>query len=170
MVKGSLPLQKNKTWQVCNSRIILYPWSLDTCLKLCFLLLYQGGFKNPFWTTWVAQLVGHPTLDFGLDRDLNVVRSRPTSGSALGREPAWDSLSLPLLLPTLADMLTHPLKRREKKFHKMSSKGSSKKMQRFLKKAWPFPYPLASYFQAKHLFFDLPHPLHIYISFRWVIT
>jgi len=40
------------------------------------------------WSTWVAQLVKRPTLDFGSGHDLRVVRSSPTSGPMLGMEPA----------------------------------------------------------------------------------
>ena len=36
------------------------------------------------------------TLDFGSSHDLRVVRSSPTSGSALVVEPAYDPLSHPL--------------------------------------------------------------------------
>jgi len=43
--------------------------------------------------TWVVQLVECQTLGFSLGRDLGVVGLSPTSGSALGVEPAWDSLS-----------------------------------------------------------------------------
>jgi len=38
-------------------------------------------------------MVKHLTLDFGLGHDLRVMRSSPLSGSLLGVEPAWDSLS-----------------------------------------------------------------------------
>ena len=44
--------------------------------------------------TWVAQSVECPTLDFGSDHDLRVVRLTPLSGSALDTESAWNSLSL----------------------------------------------------------------------------
>ena len=46
----------------------------------------------------MAQLIEHPTLDFGLGLDLRVMESSPGSGSALSVEPAYDSLSLPLPL------------------------------------------------------------------------
>ena len=43
--------------------------------------------------TWVAQMVKHPTLDFGAGHDLTV------------REiPAWDSLSLSLSSPPLLSL------------------------------------------------------------------
>jgi len=41
----------------------------------------------------MAQLVEHLTLDFRLGHDSRVGESRPTLGSVLGMEPAWDSLS-----------------------------------------------------------------------------
>ena len=41
----------------------------------------------------MAQLVGHLTLDFGSGYDLRVSSLSLTSGSNLGMEPAWDSLS-----------------------------------------------------------------------------
>ena len=47
----------------------------------------------------MAQSDEHPILDFGLGRDLSVVRSSPKLGSALSVESAWHSLSLPLPLP-----------------------------------------------------------------------
>ena len=40
----------------------------------------------------MAQSIEHP-LDFGSGHDVMVVGSSTTSGSALGVEPAWDSLS-----------------------------------------------------------------------------
>ena len=46
------------------------------------------------WIAWVAQLVKHPTLAFSSGYNLRVVRSSPTSGSALSVEPGSDSLSL----------------------------------------------------------------------------
>ena len=46
----------------------------------------------------MAQLVKHPTLDFGRGHDLTVMRSSPTLGSMLGMELLW-ILSLSLLLP-----------------------------------------------------------------------
>ena len=42
----------------------------------------------------MAQLVKHRNLDFSSGHDLMVVRSSSTSGSVLGVETAWDSLSL----------------------------------------------------------------------------
>ena len=38
--------------------------------------------------TWVAQLVKHPTLDFGSGHDLRVLGSSPISGPMLSRESA----------------------------------------------------------------------------------
>ena len=55
--------------------------------------------------TWMVQSVQHLTLDFSSGRDLKVVGSSLMSGSELSVESASDSLSLSLLLPTLA--LTH---------------------------------------------------------------
>ena len=43
----------------------------------------------------VAQLVKCLTPDFGSSNDLRVMRSSPALGSALGMEPAQDSLSPP---------------------------------------------------------------------------
>lgn len=47
----------------------------------------------------MAQWVGHPALDFGSGPDLWIMGSSLASDSALSRESAWDSLSLPLALP-----------------------------------------------------------------------
>jgi len=47
------------------------------------------------WGTWVAQSDECLTLDFRSGRDLRVVGLSPLSGSALGMESAWDSLSSP---------------------------------------------------------------------------
>lgn len=49
--------------------------------------------------TWMTQLVGGLTPDFGSGPKLSAVRSRPAKGSNLRRESAWDSLPLPLPLP-----------------------------------------------------------------------
>lgn len=46
----------------------------------------------------MAGPVKHPTVDFGSGHDLGIMRSSPTSGSALSVEPASDFLSLPLPL------------------------------------------------------------------------
>ena len=43
----------------------------------------------------MAQLFEYPSLDFGSGHDPRVMGS----GSKLGMEPAWDSLSLPLSVP-----------------------------------------------------------------------
>jgi len=51
--------------------------------------------KQRMGGVWVAQSVKHPTLDFGLGRDLMVVGLSPVLGSAFSGEPA----SLPLPLP-----------------------------------------------------------------------
>ena len=46
----------------------------------------------------MAQLVKHLTLDFGSGRDLMVHGIEPRAGlCAYSVEPAWDSLSVPLL-------------------------------------------------------------------------
>ena len=47
----------------------------------------EGG-TDPARSTWVAQLVGHQTLDFSLDHDLEVVRLSPELGSTLRGESA----------------------------------------------------------------------------------
>ena len=60
------------------------------------------------WGAWVAQLLTCSTLDFGSGHDLTVVESSPMSGSVLGVQPAWDSLSLSLL-PSSSALLTHTL-------------------------------------------------------------
>ena len=51
----------------------------------------------------MAQLVKSPTLDFCSGHDLTVPGWRPTSGSELGFEPAWDSLS-----PSLSSLSAPP--------------------------------------------------------------
>ena len=56
------------------------------------LLLYQGA--------WVAELIGHPTLDFSSGYDLGVVRPSLKSHSVLGMEPAWDFHSPSLSAPS----------------------------------------------------------------------
>ena len=66
----------------------------------------------------MAQSVKHPTLDFISGHDLRVLTSSPTSGSVLGEEPAWDSLS-PSSHPqpqacTLAPFLLRREERKEK--------------------------------------------------------
>ena len=52
---------------------------------------------------WVAQVVKHLTLDFGLGHDLTVCESEPHIGLCADRvEPAWDSLlyiKFPLFAP-----------------------------------------------------------------------
>ena len=56
--------------------------------------------KNLPRGTWVAQLVKRPTLGFGSGHDLTVRKFKPRVGlCADSAEPAWDPLSLSLLLP-----------------------------------------------------------------------
>ena len=60
------------------------------------------------WGAWVAQLDGHPTLDFDSGPAPRVMGSSPMSGSVLGMEPALDSLCFSLALcpsPTHAHAL-----------------------------------------------------------------
>ena len=48
----------------------------------------------------MAQLVGHPTLGFGLGHDLTGREFKPHVRFCAGNaEPAWDSFSLPLSAP-----------------------------------------------------------------------
>ena len=59
------------------------------------LLAKSGLFQG----TWMAQSVEHPTLDFGSGHGLMVCEFEPHVGlCADSGEPAWDSLSAPLLL------------------------------------------------------------------------
>ena len=56
--------------------------------------------QNYLQGAWVAQLVKHLTLDFGLGHDLTVRGFKSlTVLRTDGMEPAWDSLPLPLSLP-----------------------------------------------------------------------
>ena len=59
------------------------------------------------WSTWVAQLVKHPTPDFGSGHDLMVCEIEPYT-EAVSTEPAWDSLS-PSLSPSPAHAGTFSL-------------------------------------------------------------
>ena len=52
-----------------------------------------------YWGAWVPQLVKRPILDVSSGRDLVVVRSSPTLGSALTVHGLLRILSLPLSLP-----------------------------------------------------------------------
>ena len=62
----------------------------------CYLQRYHS------WGPWVAQLVKHPTLDFGSGHHPTVCEFETHVGlHADSTEPAWDSLSLPLSLPLL---------------------------------------------------------------------
>ena len=66
------------------------------------LYAWSAIFKNVFinildLSTWVAQLVKHPTVGFRSGHDLSFVRWSPALGSMLSKESAWDSFS-PFLL------------------------------------------------------------------------
>ena len=52
-----------------------------------------------YWGAWVAQFVKGPTLGFGSDHDLMVVRLSPTSGSVL---TVWSLLGILSLSPSLS--------------------------------------------------------------------
>lgn len=60
------------------------------------------------WHACVAQSVGDGTLDFKWGPDVRVMRSSCVSGSGLGVEPDYDSLSLSLFF-TLVHAYTHSL-------------------------------------------------------------
>lgn len=66
---------------------------IQSYLPLYLLCISYGLLKWKLRSAWVAQLVKHPTLDFGSGHDLRVLRLSPVSGSALNGEPGWDSLS-----------------------------------------------------------------------------
>ena len=58
----------------------------------------------------MAHSVEYLTPDFGSGHDLRVVGLSPVLGSALGMEPAWDSISLSLSLSlSLSVSLSLPL-------------------------------------------------------------
>ena len=59
------------------------------------------SYKNLMRGAWVAQLVECPTLDFGLGSDLIVLRNELHVRLSAVIEPAWDSLSPSLSVPTL---------------------------------------------------------------------
>ena len=80
---------KIKATRSCGSHLIFS--SLPLFSFFCWEKLF-------YQSTWVTQLVEHPTFDFGSGYDLRVVRSSPWSDSVLSRESAWDSLLLPLPL------------------------------------------------------------------------
>ena len=68
-------------------------------LKGTFLKPYKIFLKG----SWVAQSVEHLTYDFGSGHDLRVVGWNPVSSFTLSREPAEDSLMIPLpFSPTLS--------------------------------------------------------------------
>ena len=61
----------------------------------------KNEIKNTIQGTWVAQLVKHPSLDFGSGHDLMVPEIKPHFGfCADSAEPTWDYLS-----PSLSDLL-----------------------------------------------------------------
>ena len=51
-------------------------------------MLHSALGMEPSWGVWVVQLVKCPTLGFGSGSNLRVMRSSPTSGSALSAESA----------------------------------------------------------------------------------
>lgn len=58
--------------------------------------VHKAGKKVTLGSTWGAQSIKQPILDFSWGHDLWVVGLSPTSGSMLGVDPASDFLSLPL--------------------------------------------------------------------------
>ena len=62
----------------------------------------------------VARLAKRLTFDSGSGHDPRVVGSSPELGSVLSEEPAWDSLSLPLL--PLSPKIKKPKKHRGKTY------------------------------------------------------
>jgi len=67
----------------------------------------------------VAQSAKRPPLDFDSGHDLSVMRPSLVLDSALGMEPAWNSLSpFPSALPLPCPLLTLSKKEKEKKVRK----------------------------------------------------
>ena len=67
--------------------------SILLCCHLLPVIYLDSFIKFYFGGTWVAQLVKCLSLDISSGCDLAVVRPSPRSGSVLGTESAWDSLS-----------------------------------------------------------------------------
>ena len=61
----------------------------------------------------------HLDLDFGSGHDLGVVRSSPTSDSALSVEPAWNSLSLCPFAPPPRSCALSKLEKKKKRLWSM---------------------------------------------------
>ena len=63
----------------------------------------EAGFRKlGSWGTWVTQSVKRPTLDFRSSHYLTVLECEPHVGLCVKSvEPAWDSLSPSMPLPTL---------------------------------------------------------------------
>lgn len=60
-----------------------FPLLLPLVLDLqCFIEIHLSR------STWVARVIGHPTLDLAWGHDVRVMRCSPMSGSALSVEPA----------------------------------------------------------------------------------
>ena len=57
--------------------------------------------KNSFKKYLSGPVAKHPTLDFVSGYDPRILGSKPTLGSALSVESAWDSLLFPLPLSLL---------------------------------------------------------------------
>ena len=72
----------------------------------------------------MAQHVERPTLDLGSGRDLVVVGLSPMSGSALGVDPAWDSLSPSPAAPTQQALSQKTTKTKTKKHLKHRKQNS----------------------------------------------
>ena len=70
--------------QLCHPLIINRPTPKMLCKHDQGKLLLRSIFGG----AWVAQSVKRPTLAFSSGRNLTVMRSRPTWGSALNMEPA----------------------------------------------------------------------------------
>ena len=68
-----------------------------------------------YWGSWMAQLVGHLMLDFGLGHDLSVVRASPMLDYA---QSAWDPLASALPPPLVHTHLSQKKScRRHEKNH-----------------------------------------------------
>ena len=95
--------------------IILWWTSLGIKVCMDFWLLFEQGSQSKIkrsyiWGAWVAQLVKHPTLDFGSGHDLTVFGFKPHVRLCTGsREPAWNSLSPLCPSPYHVHMLTPSL-------------------------------------------------------------
>ena len=148
--------------------------------KTCHILEPPGKLLKLFMPrgTWVAQLVKHPSLDFGSDHDLRMLGSSPALGSALSclRFQGFSfPPSLPLLMLSLAFVCSLSLKTKNKKTspcpdyspHPLTTISGGRTQHQYIAK---LPMRFQGTVSSKNQSSKSPFPFSLYPGHCWSLS